>query len=204
MNVSGSTLPSGVKNYAIQSVSVSMGMGREALQEIGSRGKYCRYPTYPFEVTTDFEVIVGGELSTRGVEPSNSASADVEIDGYDFVNEIGLACFSAAKYSITPGIAPSDSEINQGYIDLGFRDQEIKLIFCGATGSDNLTIDLGKKCRATSQNYSGGDTGGDNATMSYSFQSYNEFKLTHAGSFATNATTVSQDLIKGQSYGRII
>ncbi len=191
MNVSGSTLPSGVKNYAIQSVSVSMGMGREALQEIGSRGKYCRYPTYPFEVTTDFEVIVGGELTSRGVEPSSSASADVEIDHYDFVNEIGLACFSNAKYSITPGVAPSDGNIDSGYIDLGFRDQTITLVFCGATGSDNLTIDLGSKCRATSQNYSGGDTGGDNATMSYSFQSYNEFKLTHAGTFATDATTVS-------------
>jgi len=184
-------LPSGVKNYAIQSVSVSMGMGREALQEIGTRGKYCRYPTYPFEVTTDFEVIVGGELSSRGVEPSASESADVEIDHYDFVNEIGLACFSAAKYSVTPGVAPSDGNIDSGYIDLGFRDQPIKLIFCGSSASDNLTIDLGTKCRATSQNYSGGDTGGDNATMSYSFQSYNEFKLTHAGTFSTDAATVT-------------
>jgi len=191
MNVQGSTLPSGVKNYAIQSVSVSMGMGREALQEIGTRGKYCRYPTYPFEVTTDFEVIVGGEMTTRGVEPSSAGSAQVQVDHYDFVNEIGLACFSADKYDITPGVAPSDGNIDAGYIDLGFRDQEIKLIFCGSGTSDNLTIDLGKKCRATSQNYSGGDTGGDNATMSYSFQSYNEFKLTHAGTFATDATTVT-------------
>ncbi len=191
MNVDGSTLPSGVDKYAIQSVSVSMGMGREALQEIGTRGKYCRYPTYPFEVTTDFEVIVGGVMSSRGVEPSSAASADVQVDHYDFVNEIGLACFSNAKYSITAGTAPSDSQINEGYIDLGFRDQPIKLIFCGASGSDNLTLDLGTKCRATSQNYSGGDTGGDNATMSYSFQSYNEFKLTHAGTFATNAKTVT-------------
>jgi len=191
MDVSGSTLPSGVDKYAIQSVSVSMGMGREALQEIGTRGKYCRYPTYPFEVTTDFEVIVGGVLSARGTSPSSSTSADVQVDHYDFVNEIGLACFSNAKYDITAGVAPSDSNIDSGYIDLGFRDQQITLKFCGSGSSDNLTIDLGKKCRATSQNYSGGDTGGDNATMSYSFQSYNEFKLTHAGTFATDATTVS-------------
>jgi hypothetical protein len=191
MDVDNSTLPSGVDKYAIQSVSISMGMGREALQEIGTRGKYCRYPTYPFEVTTDFEVIVGGVLSSRGVSPDGSTSAQVQVDHYDFVNEIGLACFSAAKYSITPGVAPSDGNIDAGYIDLGFRDQPISLKFCGATGSDSLIINLGSKCRATSQNYSGGDTGGDNATMSYSFQSYNEFKLTHAGSFQTDATTVS-------------
>ena len=191
MDVDGSSLPSGVKNYAVQSVSVSMGMGREALQEIGTRGKYCRYPTYPFEVTTDFEVIVGGEMTSRGTEPDGSTIADINIEGYDFVNEIGLDCFSDAKYDITKGVKPSYDNITDGYIDVGFRDQEIKLKFCGSGTSDSLTIDLGKKCRATSQNYSGGDTGGDNATMSYSFQSYNEFKLTHAGTFASDAPAVT-------------
>ena len=191
MDVSNSTLPTGVATYAIQSVSVSMGMGREAIQEIGSRGKYCRYPTYPFEVTTDFEVIVGGAMTTRGAEPSAATTSAVDIDSYDFVNDVGLACFSDAKYSIEPGVSPTDNQIDQGYIDTGFRDQTIKLKFCGKTSGDSLSISLGDKCRATSQNYSGGDTGGDNATMSYSFQSYNEFKLTHAGTFATNAATVT-------------
>lgn len=191
IDVEGSTLPSGVKNYPIQNISVSMGMGREAIQEIGTRGKYCRYPTYPFEVTTDFEVIAAGELSSRGVEPSSSDSSDIEVDHYDFVNEIGLDCFSDAKYSITPGGSPSDGNIDAGYIDLGFRDQEIKIKVCGATGSDSMTLDLGTKCRATSQNYSGGDVGGDNATISYSFVSYNQFKFTNAGTFATDPGTVA-------------
>ena len=191
MDVDNSTLPSGVKNYAIQSVSVSMGMGREALQEIGSRGKYCRYPTYPFEVTTDFEVIVGGAMTTRGAEPSAATTSAVDIDSYDFVNDVGLACFSDAKYSIEPGVSPTDNQIDQGYIDTGFRDQTIKLKFCGKTSGDSLSISLGDKCRATSQNYSGGDTGGDNATMSYSFQSYDEFKLDHSGTFSKDPLVVS-------------
>lgn len=192
IDVNGSTLPSGIEDYPIQNISVSMSMGREAIQEIGTRGKYLRYPTYPFEVTTDFEVIAAGALSSRGVEPSASDSDDIEVDGYDFVNEVGLACFSAAKYSIDPdGTAPTDGNINSGYIDMGFRDQEIKIKVCGETGSDYVILDLGKKCRATSQNYSGGDVGGDNATLSYSFVSYNQFKFTTAGKFAADPGTVT-------------
>jgi len=180
MDVLGSTLPSGIKDYPIQSVSVSMSMGRESIGELGTRGKYCRYATFPFEVTTDFEVIAAGKISARGVEPSNSTSEDVVVDGYNFVNDIGLECLSASKYDMTPGVAPTS--IDNGEIDIGFRDQEIKLIFCSDVGT--LTIDLGTKCRATSQNYSGGDTGGDNVTLSYSFTSYNEFKLSGTGDFA--------------------
>lgn len=192
IDVDGSTLPSGVANYPIQNISVSMGMGREAIQEIGTRGKYLRYPTYPFEVTTDFEVIAAGELTSRGAEPSPSDSADIEVDGYDFVNEVGLACFSANKYDIDPdGTAPNDTNINSGYIDMGFRDQEIKIKVCGATTGDSMTLDLGTKCRATSQNYSGGDVGGDNATISYSFVSYNQFKFTTNGSFAADPGVVT-------------
>lgn len=188
LNVDGSTLPSGVQDKPIQSVSVSMGIGREAIQELGTRGKYCRYATYPFEVTTDFEVIAAGKINNRGASPGNVTSDDVTDEGYDFVNDIGLACFSATKYDLTPGVDPAS--VDNGEIDVGYRDQEITLIFCGETTSDNLTLALGDKCRLTSQSYSGGDTGGDNVTLSYSFQSYNEFKMTLAGAFLTDPPTV--------------
>ena len=191
LNVTGSTLPSGVYEKPIQSVSVSMGIGREAIQELGTRGKYCRYATYPFEVTTDFEVIAAGKIQGRGPSPGTVTSDNVTEGGYDFVNDVGLECFSAAKYDIDPnGTAPSDANIDSGYIDMGYRDQTITLKFCGETTSDNLTLNLGSKCRLTSQSYSGGDTGGDNVTLSYSFQSYNEFKMTLAGNFLTDPPTV--------------
>jgi len=61
----------------------------------------------------------------------------------------------------------------------------ISLQICAGTGSNTgtLTLDLGNKNKLTSVNYTGGDTGGGNATITYSFQTYNKFKMTSAGSF---------------------
>ena len=52
-------------------------------------------------------------------------------------------------------------------------DKEIKIILC-----DGTTLDLGKKNKLTSVNYTGGDTGGGNSTITYSYQTYNEFTFT--------------------------
>ena len=52
-------------------------------------------------------------------------------------------------------------------------DEEIKLVFLNGT-----TIDLGKKNKLQSANYQGGGTDGGNATISYSFQTFNDFKVT--------------------------
>ena len=37
----GSTLPLGVSGYPLQSINVTMSIGREVIQELGTRGKYC-------------------------------------------------------------------------------------------------------------------------------------------------------------------
>lgn len=68
-------------------------------------------------------------------------------------------------------------------------DKEVKIRVCAGTGSltGALTLDLGKKNKLTSVNYSGGDTGGGNATITYSFQTYNKFKMTSEGSFNNSA-----------------
>jgi hypothetical protein len=52
-------------------------------------------------------------------------------------------------------------------------DEEIKLVFLNGT-----TIDLGKKNRLQSASYQGGGTDGGNATISYSFKTFNDFKVT--------------------------
>ena len=52
-------------------------------------------------------------------------------------------------------------------------DEEIKLVFLNGT-----TIDLGKKNKLQSANYQGGGTDGGNATISYNFQTFNDFKVT--------------------------
>lgn len=51
-------------NAHIQQIRTSTNLGREALYELGRRGVYCRYATFPVEVRTEIEVlsINGGGL----------------------------------------------------------------------------------------------------------------------------------------------
>ena len=43
---------------------------------------------------------------------------------------------------------------------------------------DGMKLDLGEKNKLTSVNYTGGDTGGGNATITYSYRTYNDFTFT--------------------------
>lgn len=52
-------------------------------------------------------------------------------------------------------------------------DEEIKLVFLNGT-----IIDLGKKNKLESANYQGGGTDGGNATITYSFKTFNDFTVT--------------------------
>lgn len=71
-------------------------------------------------------------------------------------------------------------------------DHEIKLVICGSGVTDNYIIDLGSKNKLTSVNFSGGDTGGGNATITYSYQTFNKFTVDASGSFlSTDVGTVS-------------
>lgn len=57
-------------------------------------------------------------------------------------------------------------------------DKQIKVTICAMNGAGTgYTIDLGLKNKLTSVNYTGGDTGGGNATITYSFQTFNSFKV---------------------------
>lgn len=56
--------------------------------------------------------------------------------------------------------------------------KSIKVVLCPLNGtSTGYTIDLGTKNKLTSVNYTGGDTGGGNATITYSYQTFNDFKV---------------------------
>jgi len=57
------------------------------------------------------------------------------------------------------------------------NDRSILVKICDATGTDRYEFDLGTKCKLTSVNYSGGDTGGGNATVTYSYSTYNELDI---------------------------
>lgn len=120
-------IPSGMK---IQSMNVSMNLGRESIFKLGQRTPYYRYVNFPVEVTCEIETIAG-DGDNVGVE----GSADT-------------ACANPKALS----------------------NKSISIELC-----DGMKIDLGDKCKLTSVNYAGGDTGGGNATVTYSYQTFNTF-----------------------------
>lgn len=123
-------IPAGCK---INSVKVSMNLGREQIRELGSRTPYYRYIKFPVEVSTEIEVTATtGDMA--GAEGSSNSACN---------NPKALA------------------------------NKEIKIALC-----DGTVIDLGKKNKLTTVNYAGGDTGGGNATITYSYRTYNEFTYT--------------------------
>lgn len=67
-------------------------------------------------------------------------------------------------------------------------DKPIKFVICGSGIGDALTIDLGDKNKLQSVNYTGGDTGGGNVQVSYSFTTNNTFVMDAQGSFQSDAT----------------
>jgi hypothetical protein len=77
------------------------------------------------------------------------------------------------------------SGCGQDYTNLAY--QPVKIVVCGSGVEDTLTVDLGTKNKLTSVNYTGGDTGGGNATITYSYQTFNKFKIIASGTFADDA-----------------
>lgn len=145
------TAPTGVGfEVHFQNISVSCDLGRETIFELGSFAPYCRYVTFPVEVTSEFEVI-----SLKGDEVNAS-----EKGFFNLAN--GLPAGNLEGCNVVRG---------------NLLNQRIYLKTC-----EGLTISLGNKNKLTSVNYSGGDTGGGNATVTYSFTTFNDFDVAHTAS----------------------
>tara|TARA_R100001594_G_scaffold3481_2_gene13023 strand:- start:904 stop:1995 length:1092 start_codon:yes stop_codon:yes gene_type:complete len=122
--ITGSTKTSAVDAH-LQNISVSADFGRENILELGRFGPYYKYATFPFEITSEFEVIAtSGDLI--------SVSGDAQ----------------------------------------NLTDQVITI-------ADNAGtfLNLGTKNKLTSVSYSGGDTGGGNASITYSYSTFNDLKV---------------------------
>ncbi len=131
-------------NMKLQSVKVSLNLGREQLRELGSRTPYLRYVKFPVEVTTEIEVTANtGDMV--GVAGSTSA-----------------ACSNPKALT----------------------DKAIKIALC-----DGMTLDLGAKNKLTSVSFNAGDTGGSNATITYSYRGYSAF--TYVGPTGTSAGVIT-------------
>lgn len=73
------------------------------------------------------------------------------------------------------------SDCSTSYRNL--QDKRVRVVICGSGAGNALSIDLGSKNKLTSVNYSGGDTGGGNATVTYSYQTFNTLLIDASGTF---------------------
>ena len=114
-----------VPDVHIQNWTMSADFGREQIFELGRKGPYHRYVTFPVEVTNEFEV-----LSTSG----DLVGADEQAD------------------------------------NLTDRNILIEL-------EDGTQFDLGGKNKLQSVGYTGGDTGGGNVSMTFSYTTFNDLSV---------------------------
>jgi hypothetical protein len=160
LNVQGSVLPTGSGGIRtpngsnilphVQNITISSDLGRESINQLGKFGPYCRYATFPIEVTSEFEII---------------AQDGDGVDVNDFKNDV--FCGTLKK-------------------NLVYKTINVAICDDNHTNNNNTMIfNLGDKNTLTSINYTGGDTGGGNATVSYSFRNFNNFSITANGSYAT-------------------
>lgn len=134
-----------------QNITVSCDFGREAIQELGTLAPYHRYVTFPVEVTSEFEVIA----SDQG---DNVQAAE---EGY-YSGWTGTGVYTGAHTDCT--------------VRRNLLDEAIYIETC-----EGLKINLGCKNKLTSVNYTGGDTGGGNVSVTYSYSTYNDFSVAHSG-----------------------
>lgn len=77
-----------------------------------------------------------------------------------------------------------DGQVGCDVVYKNLQDKTVKVVMCGSGLNDALIIDLGNKNKLTSVNYTGGEAGGDNATVTYSYQTFNKFVVDASGTFA--------------------
>lgn len=124
----------GTQNYkcSITNISVSVDLGREAINELGHKSPYYRFMTLPVEVQTTIEIV--------------SKSGD---------------WISATEN----GIYANNANTRLSTIKIATRE--------------GTFIDLGPQNRLSNVSITGGDTGGGNQTISYSFSTFNDYTVYH-------------------------
>lgn len=143
-----------------QNISVKADFGREAIMELGTWKPYHRYVKFPVQVTCDFEVVA---ISGDSIQATES--------GY-----YTATSFSAANTGDYIQATPADTGCAYRFNQI---NQKIFLQTCEGT-----RIYLGEKNKLTSVSYSGGDTGGANVTVTYSYVTFNDFVVAHSGANA--------------------
>lgn len=128
----------GVLSAHVQSFSASTELGREDLFELGRRGNYHRFVSFPTEVTTEIGMIsISGDLISAREDGLNAGA----------------------------GACPVGTNLN---------DQTIRLHMC-----EGLQLDLGTKNKLSTVGVTGGDAGGGNEEITFSYSNFNDFTVYH-------------------------
>jgi|LakMenE18May11ns_1017448.scaffolds.fasta_scaffold9932075_1 hypothetical protein len=146
----------------------------------------------PSDITN---AVVYGKLQNISVSAALARENIFELGRYrPYVKFTTYPVAITAEFQV---IATQGDKVTAKGYEKNLSDQPIYLSFkndstsSGSTTSGKfLRIDLGNKNKLTSVNYTGGDAGGGNATMTYSYQGFNYFKVM-SDATATNDQTTS-------------
>lgn len=180
------------------------GAGKMTAPSIGRRYKYNKASSVI--PTGAGGGIPGPDDNTPPFLQSVTISADL---GREAINELG-AMAPYYRYVTFPVEVTSEFEIiasrgdtveasdfsGQVGCDVVYKnlqDKSVKVVICGSGTDSALAIDLGSKNKLTSVNYTGGEAGGDNATITYSYQTFNKLVVSATGSFASESWINSTD-----------
>jgi hypothetical protein len=151
------------------------GSGAPPLTSVNVSFDFGREPIYtlgkydPYLRTVTFPVEISTEIET------------IATDG-DFLN-IDQLTYGCVDTTASKALRP--------------KNKPIKFVICGTGSSDKLTIDLGARNKLSTVAYGGGEAGGGNLTMTYSFVTDNTFTMTAAGSWA-NVESQKFDVATGE------
>lgn len=152
----------------VQSASINIDVGREDLLEMGRKGPYIRYASFPVEVTCDVEYNVDRGLDTvdGGRFQSNQAIQGIDSDSNCEINP---------PEGYVLGIEGSRRHNPTGCSDAGNETGGTMYRFLAAISGAKLQ----------SQSWSGGDTGGGVVTVSESYTAFNAARVIAGYSTAT-------------------
>jgi len=112
------------------------------------------------------------EVYDRSIQFPVEVTCEIEslaIDG-DFID------LDEVQYGCTTGSTAGGSKLN---------NFAIEFFVCGRDAGDNLRINLGNKNKLNSISYGGGEAGGGNLTITYSFTTDNTLTVTPQGSYTS-------------------
>ncbi|MBP01717.1 MAG: hypothetical protein CMM25_02750 [Rhodospirillaceae bacterium] len=156
----------------VQSASISVDVGREDLLEMGRKGPYIRYASFPVEVTMDVEYNVdtgkdtvnGGNFQDgKGTEEGHAYQTMVAVN-----SDSNCATSSESVISINGSRRVAGAATNVTCSDNG-EDEEGGVLFCMFAAISGAKMQ--------SQSWSGGDTGGGVVTISESYTSFNALRV---------------------------